>query len=605
MRFIPMHEVPIHHAQSGEAQALALHAWACAHRAHRLVLGDRVAASRAKPPIPYANSDSVPGRLEVPHVARRVTALLFFVFFLLMSREPPWGDARIAFETARALLDRGSLDLQIDAPSYFFTVYAGKKYGFATLGNVLASAPSLLLYRVLSLPFPASQPPPPGLYALCSHVSAALLMALTGGLFFGLCVRRGARPRVALLLTLGLGLSTICFVYARSPYSEALQTFALLWLVERTFTQAQPQHMTLRGMASLGAAAGVVLNAKLVYAAVLPLCALYVTALLLRVPAHAPADETHDAPDPALPRSRAILGLLVALLSFVPFVALVMVHNLIKTGSPFRTGYWGDLFSGSLWPALYGYALSSGQSLFLYSPPLLLALLGLRSALLDRNRARRWQTALLLLLICAITLLNAKYFLWHGAFCWGPRLMVPVTPLILLLCLPWLDHALEQGLPLLRKAALTVLLLAGSAVQLLGASLYWDHFLRIAQTVRDAMGGPIWSPDYLPHVYFVPQFAPLRGHPWLLSHLLRRDPNLTADAPWRALYARPIDVSSHFGRLRLDWWILDWGSHPVLGTLIAGTLLCGAVLCLRSVLRTLRDQEQSGASPQPETPDAT
>lgn len=528
-------------------------------------------------------------------MARRVAALLFFLFFLLMSREPPWGDARITFETARALLDRGSLDLQIDAPSYFFTVYAGKKYGFATLGNVLASLPSLLLYRALSA---LSSQPLPALYALCSHVSAALLMALTCGLFFGLCRSRGARPRLALLLSLGLGLSTICFCYARSPYSESLQTFALLWLIERALKQAQPEQMTLPGMASLGAAAGIVLNAKLVYAAVLPLPALYVAWFLLRAtrpstPSNAGAADA-ASPSP-LTLTRVAAGLGVALLAFLPFVALVMWHNFVKTGSPFRTGYWGDLFSGQLWPALYGYTLSSGQSIFLYSPPLLLALLGLRAVVLDSDRARRQQSALIGLCIAVVTLLNAKYFLWHGAFCWGPRLMVPLTPLILLLCLPWLDAALARGHSALRHAALSLLLIVGGAVQLVGASLYWDHFLRIATTVRDALGGTLWSPDYLPHVYFVPQFAPLRGHPWLLSHLLRRDPNLTADAPWRALFARPIDVSMHYGRLRLDYWLLDWGSHPLLGTLILATLLLAAGLCARSLLRTLRALERQSS----------
>ncbi|MBL9006020.1 MAG: hypothetical protein JNJ46_17330 [Myxococcales bacterium] len=522
-------------------------------------------------------------------MARRVAALLFCLFFLLMSREPPWGDARITFETARALIDRGSLDLQLDAPSYFFTVYAGKKYGFATLGNVLASLPSLLLYRVLSL---GSAQPQPALYALCCHVSSALLMALSCGLFLRLCRMRGARPRLAVLLTLGLGLSTICFCYARSPYSEALQTFALLWLFERSLVQAQPQRMTRVGMASLGAAAGIVLNAKLVYAAVLPLCALYVAGLLLRATRRSPLPAEEAASMPPLSLSRVVAGLSVALLAFLPFVALVLVHNYIKTGSPFRTGYWGDLFSGQLWPSLYGYTLSSGQSIFLYSPPLLLALLGLRSAICDRDVSRRLQTALLLSLIAVVTLLNAKYFLWHGAFCWGPRLMVPLTPLILLLCLPWLDTALQQGILWLRRAALGVLLLAGAVVQLLGASLYWDHFLRIAQTVRDALGGPVWSPDYLPHVYFIPQFAPLRGYPWLLSHMLRRDPNLSADAPWRTLFAHPIDVSSHFGRLRLDFWILDWGSHPVLATAIVCSLLVAAALCLRSLHAALRDADR-------------
>lgn len=535
-------------------------------------------------------------------MARRVAALLFFVFFLLMSREPPWGDARITFETARSLLDRGALDISIDAPSYFFTVHAGKKYGFASLGNVLASLPSLLVFRGLSK---LSSQPQPALYALCCHLSSAALMAMTAGLFFRLCRRRGAPPKLSLLLSLGLGLSTICFCYARSPYSESLQTLALLWLVERTLTQAQPQRMTPLGMAGLGAAAGVVLNAKLVYAAVLPICAIPVVWSLLRATQARPPSSVSNAsaasdagtaaspgdgpvaPQPSLPLSRVLLGLSTALLAFLPFVGLVMWHNVVKTGSPFRTGYWGDLFSGQLWPALYGYTLSSGQSIFLYSPPLILAVLGLPRAITDIDRERRRQTALIGAVIAVITLLNAKYFLWHGAFCWGPRLMVPVTPLLLLLCLPWLPTALQAGRQRLRQVALAALFVCGGIVQLVGASLYWDHFLRIAQTVRDAMGGPVWSVDYLPHVYFVPQFAPLRGYPWLLSHLARRDPNLTADAPWNALFSRPIDVSSHFGRLRLDLWLLDWGSHPLVGALLLSALAIAAGLTLRALLRDL------------------
>jgi hypothetical protein len=518
---------------------------------------------------------------------RRVAAFLFFVFFLLMSREPPWGDARVTFETARALLDHGRLNIELDAPSYFFTVFAGKKFGFATLGNLLASVPSILLFRALRPLFAALSPQAQaGWAALSCHLSAAAMMAVTAGLFYSLCRRRGAQVRLAVGLSVGLGLSTICFCYARSPYSEALQTLSLLWLVERTLTQAQPQRMSLPGMASLGAAAGIVLNAKLVYAAVLPACALYVLYFLWRPRADAPS----------LPRPRLLAGLAVAFAAFLPFVGLVAWHNYVKTGSPFRTGYWGDLFSGQLGPALYGYLFSSGQSIFLYSPPLLLAVMGARQALFggdasEPDRQARRESALILTVIAIVTLLNAKYFLWHGAFCWGPRLMVPLTPLLLLLCLPWLPGALARGQVRLRQAATLALFALGTVVQLLGASLYWDHFLRIAQTVRDAMGGPLWSPDYLPHVYFVPQFAPLRGYPWLLSHMLRGDANLAADAPWRTLYTQPIDLSTHFPRLRLDFWLLDWGRHPLCGGLLLGLFLLLAAASAVALLRGVRAEE--------------
>lgn len=522
-------------------------------------------------------------------MSRRVAAFLFFVFFLLMSREPPWGDARVTFETARALLDHGRLNIELDAPSYFFTVYQGKKFGFATLGNVLASVPSIWLFRALRPLFAALGPSAQaGWAALSSHVSAAALMALTSGLFYSLCRRRGAPARLSVGLALGLGLSTICLPYARSPYSEALQTLSLLWLVERTLTQAQSARMSLPGMASLGVAAGIVLNAKLVYAAVLPPCALYVLYFLARPSPSSSPDQ------PSLPRSRLVQGLGVALAAFVPFVALVAGHNYLKTGSPFRTGYWGDLFAGELGPALYGYLFSSGQSIFLYSPPLVLAVLGARRALLggsETDREGRRESWLILSVIAIVTLLNAKYFLWHGAFCWGPRLMVPITPLLLLLCLPWLPAALSEGQIRLRQAATLALFGIGTVIQLLGSSLYWDHFLRIAQTVRDAMGGPLWSPDYLPHVYFVPQFAPLRGYPWLLSHMARGDANLAADAPWRSLYTQPIDLSTHFPRLRIDYWLLDWGRQPLIGGLLLGLLLLGAGLSARALYRGLRAEE--------------
>ena len=517
---------------------------------------------------------------------RRVAAFLFCVFFLLMSREPPWGDARVTFETARALLDHGRLNIDLDAPSYFFTIYQGKKYGFATLGNVLASAPSILLFRALRPAFAALGPQAVSAWAALScHVSAAALMAATAALFYRLCRRRGASPRLSLGLSLGLGLCTICLPYARSPYSEALQTLALIWLVERTLTQAQPRSLSRLGMVGLGAAAGVVLNAKLVYAAVLLPCAGYVLYFLCRPPA------SESPPS----RARLVESLAIAAGSFLPFAGLVAAHNYIKTGSPFRTGYWGDLFAGDLWPSLYGYVFSSGQSVFLYSPPLLLAVLGARQAFQASDdpaeQQSRRESGLIGLVIAIVTLLNAKYFLWHGAFCWGPRLMVPLTPLLFLLCLPWLPSALSRGQVRLRQAAVLVLFALGAAVQLLGSSLYWDHFLRIAQTVRDATGGPLWSPDYLPHVYFVPQFAPLRGYPWLLSHMVRGDANLAADAPWRALYSQPIDLSSHFGRLRIDHWLLDWGRQPLVAALIFAAFLLGAVLAARSLRSALQREE--------------
>ena len=65
-----------------------------------------------------------------------------------------------------------------------------------------------------------------------------------------------------------LAFSTFIFIYARSPYSEALQTLVLMWLVERTL--AMGERPTTAGIGWLAVAAGVLVNSKLVNVLFLP-----------------------------------------------------------------------------------------------------------------------------------------------------------------------------------------------------------------------------------------------------------------------------------------------------------------------------------------------
>ena len=107
-------------------------------------------------------------------------------------------------------------------------------------------------------------------------------------------------------------------------------------------------------------AAGVVLNAKLVYAAC---CS-------CRVPATCCTSCGARPPESPPSRARLVESPAIAAGSFLPFAGLVAAHNYIKTGSPFppATGAICSLaISGLRCMAMS----SSGQSVFLYSPPLL------------------------------------------------------------------------------------------------------------------------------------------------------------------------------------------------------------------------------------------
>jgi hypothetical protein len=519
----------------------------------------------------------------VGRVALRLFFFLAFTFLLLTSREPPWADAHVVYDTTRSLVERRALDVHLGGPPWFYSYRNGKQYGAFPLGNVVAMVPSYLAWGALAYPkvFPAEP-----LYALCSHFSPALLMAGAAVLFFRLCRRRGASERLATALTLGLGLSTICFCYARSSYSEALQTFALLLWVQGTLSQGE--RTTAGGMLALGAYSGILFNTKLVYALVLPLAAAFVIA---RYVAARRADKPGQPPVAAF-----ALRCGLALLGFLPFLAVAMWHNWLKTGSPFQTGYQiqNGVFSGDLWPALYGYTLSTGKSVFLYSPPLVLGVLGAATAL----RRHRAETLFLLAVIAVVMVFNAKFRAWHGDYCWGPRYLVPLTPLGLLLALPWLPEALARGgTPggrRRRQAALGLLLGLGLFVQLLGSAFYWDLYIRILIATKDKTGAAGWFTEQLGHAHYMPQFSPLRGHLWMLSHYLRNDPDLGRDAPWKLLVPQPVDLRAEGRALRLDLWALDFRAggpaktRPWVLPLWLGLFAGGCALSAVAVGRRLR-----------------
>lgn len=477
-------------------------------------------------------------------MALRLFLVLACTFLLLTSREQPWADAHVVYDTAQALVERGEINITLDGPPQFFAHHGGKKYGVFPLGNVLAMVPSYLAYKAL---FQTNLFPERPLYALCSHLSPALLMAAAGVVFYRILKWRGAATRLAAILTLGFGLSTIGFSYARVPYSEALQTLSLLLLVGATLRAGE--RLSGEEMVRVGIYAGVFFNSKLVNALLLPLFPLYI------------GWRQHAALSNAGERLRTVFLRLIGpfalgLLAFIPFVGLALAHNQIKTGSIWNTGYKipNGVFSGDLWAGLYSFLLSTGKSVFLYSPPLVLVPFALGTAW----QKKRAETTLLLAILGVAFLWNAKFRHWHGDYCWGPRHLVPFVPVALLLLIPWLAEALGRGQIRLRRALLAALFVLGFGVQLLGAAFYWDHYIRILIAVKDQTGAPGWFQEQLGHGHYMPQFSPLRGHLWLLMHKLRGDPELSRDTPWKLLVPQPVDLHPQYAALRFDWWLLDF-----------------------------------------------
>ena len=477
---------------------------------------------------------------------------MFFAYLVLQSREIPWNDGKRIHQVAESIVARGAVD--VSPPGI---EHNGKTYAVNPLVPSAIHVPGAFLHVRLRQVWPTADYV---LKAMTSHIGPAALGALACLLFALLCRDLGVSALGCRLAVLVLGFATMLAVYARSPWSEMAQTTAFLgfflWLL-RLHRNATPWAALW-----LGLWAGVLVNTKVVYALCIPGAALFAGVQLYRKQG-------------ARPLLRA-LGL--ALLGGLPGLVTMLAYNHARTGSLFDVGYalsapgqQSRSFSENPFYGLWGLLLSPGKSLFLYSPPLIVALLALPHALRTRDRGWLWA---LLLTGGPVVYSNAKYLFWSGDWCWGPRYILFVVPALLLPAIFVFDDLLARRRRLALAAGGAVFAV-GLFVQVLGSLFYWDHFIRISQEARTSwLGAPnragaaakdrggMCDPcfeDFYPFNW-LPAFSPVEGHYWLLRHVPRRHSweQAEADAPWHRYTSLKLRIASSYPRARLDWWFLDW-----------------------------------------------
>ena len=501
-------------------------------------------------------------------VAIFVTTLAFYL--MTSSREPAWGDARSMWDVADHLVGHGTLATSVRWPDDAPTGRGGHYYGIAPLGTSLVHVPGAAATRLVATAAPSqvrlARP-------LLTHLAPAALGALCCVLFFLLLLELGRSPRVASVATLILAGASTTWVYARMPYSEILQATCALGLLRQVLrTAAQPSR---RQALWLGTWAGLLLHSKYVFALAIAGAALHL-AICLR----------HR-------RAELVRALTWAAAAGAPWVALALAYNWARWGDVTRTGYepyLGAYFGGSVFDGMWGMLGSPNKSVFLYSPPLVLAALALPAAV---RAAPRYGLALVTM-VAPVFLVYCTYRSWSGEYAWGPRFAVWMVP-ALLVPLAW---ALEAARARWQRAAVLAVVAGGVAVQLVGSALYWDHFIRVAIRVKNQwLGQPDRAGSYIAArgrghcdscfedtypVLWTPAFQPIAGNLWLLRALARGDDAAQAQttAPWRTYTTLTVDLGDTYDRARVDWWGLLW-LRDVPGTAPAGIavllLLCAAL----------------------------
>ena len=449
---------------------------------------------------------------------RRVLALtsasLLCVYLLTMAGRLTSGDGETVYQTTRALVTRGQLGVPQrpeTAPGRNGTHYG--KYG---LGQSIVQAPFFVVGHVVGRVLDVSDDRPARFTVAMtnSFVTAAL-----AAVFWITARTLGAGSRAATGATLTLGIATPLWPYARSDFSEPLQTLCLLVVFLCTLWWWR-RPTTWLAIAVGGAAAAAFLTKAASTVVLVPLGAFYLYCVWLRL-RKAPRRGVGALLSAALPV--AIAGLLQGAL------------NLYRFGSPSEFGYGTEPALGFTTPLLTGagYLLfSSGKGLLWFAPP---ALLG--AFLLVPLARRRPVEALAILAVSLFELAYfARWWAWHGDWSWGPRYLYLTLPFLLLPIALLLDRILV-------RVATAPVAIAGLVVAVLGVVVDYGGYYSV---VSSQIGRGVDVTE----ARLVPPFSPILGHAWL------------ARASAHQLFSAWRD-KDHDARANPAWGQHPWAaSHP-------------------------------------------
>ncbi len=520
------------------------------------------------------------GRVFRGHPGLYLFAAVACLYFATMSREVPWGDARPVYEVALSMVHGDGVSVHTRWPSDADPGRGGKFYAAQPWLPSLVHIPGAVV-RALVQHFSIGPEVAHLLDIVSCHLAGGLLGALVAWLFFRLCLGHGASPQVARFAAISLAVGSMVWVYARYPFTEIVQVACFTGFFLELSRLAR--RLDRRTALSAGLWAGMLLNTKYIYALCLP------GALLVVAVAHRRT---------LRPLLRALA---LAAAGLLPGLVMVLLYNYLRFGSVTKTGYTkvGSVMVENVLLSMWGFLFSPGKSVFLYTPPLVLALLGLPRFW----RSQRATVLAMLATILPVMLFYARFPSWPGDWAWGPRYVVFAVPVLLLPAVAFLSSARWPG-----RSLASGLLVAGLCVQILGNAFYWDHFLRIALEVRTKwLGQPNRTAsltadkggfcegcfeDIYPTVWLGP-FQPILGHLWLLRHVPFGDTwqEASQDAPWRRHTRLAIDARSAYQRVRVDHWLYDTHRHRVAGWIVLVLLVGGSAGAFVMFVRRTRQDD--------------
>lgn len=373
------------------------------------------------------------------------------------------GDTTLRYQTTQAIVEHGRLWIAhpVALGTRIATGLGGRLYVSAYgPGQITAMIPFYLAGRALAhaLALPADIAT---LYA--SRSLDLFLGAALAVVFFLFAWSMGYSRRVAIALTLVFSFATAAWPDAQSALEHTQVSLFLLLAVYGVWRFVAGAMIDRRWLLLSGSACGIAIFTRYDAAIFLLVLALWLATLRVRGG-----------------RMRAVPGDgLAYALALVPWIALLLLWNQLRFGSPFNVGLHLQTFGEPPWIGFPGLLLSPGKGIIWYVP-LVFLLPWAVPRLYGRLPALTWLFGALVL---AALVFYSNVLYWHGDPAWGPRYLYPILP-YLALPLGEVFATWRREASALRVAAILLVVLS-LAIQTVAVSVtiwrFWYHLEAIQE----------------------------------------------------------------------------------------------------------------------------
>jgi hypothetical protein len=316
----------------------------------------------------------------------------------------------------------------------------------------------------------------------------SIISALACVALYLLARELGYRRRTGVVLSLSLAFGTLMWSYSREMFSEPACTLAII--AAALFGQRYRRTGGARLLPLCGASVAYAISLKVYWLLLVPFVAGWLVHACLR-DRKGKAKVAAELAIFLIPVAIGLVGLAVfSRLSFGSFVALGYLRGRFSMGA-----LLSSLYSLPPYVGVLGLLVSPGKSVFLYCPPLIVAIFGIRRFWRREPVLAGWMVGLVLFYV----LFFGSREHWDGGHSWGPRYLLPLVPLMLLPLAELIDG---ERVAAFTKWSTGTSLVAGVLVQVPNLFIYFGTYMKALIRYDELALGDL---------YFVPNLSPIIG----------------------------------------------------------------------------------------------